>query len=143
MAQHISLPLNQVELLDDFSHYTRDSERSLQRQRWPSSQAGYVRAGVWERSHPLDSRPRQVWGHLCRCAAARWDPRQSHAGQKRLVLVVSEIRSQEYRISEAREECTRDEERLMGGSNSYPAVAVEKENPLRPPMGGGRGIDGN
>jgi len=58
------------------------------------------------------------------------------------VLVVSEIRSQEYRISEARAECTRDEERLVGGSDSYPAVAVEKAEPLRPPLewSGKRGI---
>ena len=50
------------------------------------------------------------------------------------MLVVSEIRSQEYRISEARAECTRDEERLVGGSDSYPAVAVEKADPLRSPL---------
>ena len=29
----------------------------------------------------------------CQCASARWDPRQSHAGQKRLLLVVSKIRA--------------------------------------------------
>jgi hypothetical protein len=45
------------------------------------------------------------------------------------VLMVSEVRAQEYRISEARAECTRDEERLMGGSDAYPAVAVEKADP--------------
>jgi hypothetical protein len=50
------------------------------------------------------------------------------------VLVVSETRSQEYRISEARAECTRDEARLVGGSDSDPAVAVEKADPLRPPI---------
>jgi hypothetical protein len=55
------------------------------------------------------------------------------------VLVVSEIRSQEYGISEARAECTGDEERLVDGSDAYPAVAVERENPFRPPMGGAEG----
>jgi len=29
----------------------------------------------------------------CQCASARWDLRQSHAGQKRLLLVVSKIRA--------------------------------------------------
>jgi hypothetical protein len=33
MAQHISVPLSQVETSEDSSHYTRDPERSLQRQR--------------------------------------------------------------------------------------------------------------
>jgi hypothetical protein len=58
------------------------------------------------------------------------------------VLVVSETRSQEYRISEARAECTRDEARFVGGSDSDPAVAVEKADPLRPPLerSGKRGI---
>jgi micrococcal nuclease len=32
---------------------------------------------------------------------------------------------------------------LWVGPTHIPAVAVEKENPLRRPMGGGRGIDGN
>ncbi|MEP6934674.1 MAG: hypothetical protein ABI988_12140 [Nitrospirota bacterium] len=31
--QNISVPLNQVEVADDFSHYTRDPERPVQRQR--------------------------------------------------------------------------------------------------------------
>ena len=58
------------------------------------------------------------------------------------MLVVSEIRSQEYRINEARAECTKDEERPVGGSDSYPAVAVEKADPLGPPIewSGKRGI---
>ena len=30
MKQHISLPLSQVEVSEDFSHYTRDPERPLQ-----------------------------------------------------------------------------------------------------------------
>ncbi len=30
MKQHISIPLSQVELSEDFSHYTRDPERPLQ-----------------------------------------------------------------------------------------------------------------
>ena len=46
------------------------------------------------------------------------------------MLVVSAIRSQEYRISEAREECTRDEEGLVGGSDSNTAVAVAEESPV-------------
>ena len=50
------------------------------------------------------------------------------------MLVVLEIRSKEYGISEARAACKRDEERLVDGSDSYPAVAVEKANPVRPPM---------
>jgi carbonic anhydrase len=33
MKQHISVPLSQVEVSEDFSHYTRDPERPLQRQR--------------------------------------------------------------------------------------------------------------
>ena len=33
MAQNISVPLSQVEVSEDFSHYTRDPERLLQRQR--------------------------------------------------------------------------------------------------------------
>ena len=33
MNQHLSIPLRQVELTDDVSHYTRDPERPLQRQR--------------------------------------------------------------------------------------------------------------
>jgi hypothetical protein len=33
MTQNISVPLSQVELSEDFSHYTRDPERPLQRQR--------------------------------------------------------------------------------------------------------------
>lgn len=33
MPQHISVPLSQVEVAEDFSHYTRDPERPLQRQR--------------------------------------------------------------------------------------------------------------
>lgn len=33
MTQNISLPLSQVEVSEDFSHYTRDPERPLQRQR--------------------------------------------------------------------------------------------------------------
>lgn len=33
MMQHISAPLSQVELSEDFLHYTRDPERPLQRQR--------------------------------------------------------------------------------------------------------------
>jgi hypothetical protein len=33
MKQHISVPLSQVEVSDDFSHYTRDPERPLQRHR--------------------------------------------------------------------------------------------------------------
>jgi hypothetical protein len=33
MAQQISVPLRQVEVSEDSSHYTRDPERPLQRQR--------------------------------------------------------------------------------------------------------------
>jgi hypothetical protein len=33
IKQHISVPLSQVELSEDPSHYTRDPERPLQRQR--------------------------------------------------------------------------------------------------------------
>jgi hypothetical protein len=33
MKQHISLPLSQVEVSEDFSHYTRDPERPLQTSR--------------------------------------------------------------------------------------------------------------
>jgi hypothetical protein len=33
MPQHISVPLSQVEVSEDFSHYTRDPDRPLQRQR--------------------------------------------------------------------------------------------------------------
>ena len=33
MKQHISIPLSQVEVSEDFSHYTRDPERPLQRHR--------------------------------------------------------------------------------------------------------------
>ncbi len=33
MKQHLSLPLSQLELTEDFSHYTRDPERSLQPRR--------------------------------------------------------------------------------------------------------------
>lgn len=33
MTQHLSVPLSQVEVTEDFSHYTRNSERPLQRQR--------------------------------------------------------------------------------------------------------------
>ena len=33
LAQHISVPLSQVGVSEDFSHYTRDPERPLQRQR--------------------------------------------------------------------------------------------------------------
>jgi hypothetical protein len=33
MQQKISVPLSQVEVSEDFSHYTRDPERPLQRQR--------------------------------------------------------------------------------------------------------------
>jgi len=71
--------------------------------------------------------------HPCCCAPAGWEQPQSHAGQNRLVLVVSEIRSQEYRIREARAECTREAARLVGESDAYTGVAVEKENPVRPP----------
>ncbi|PJA79807.1 MAG: hypothetical protein CO149_01625 [Nitrospirae bacterium CG_4_9_14_3_um_filter_51_5] len=30
MKQHLSIPLSQVEMSEDFSHYTRDPERPLQ-----------------------------------------------------------------------------------------------------------------
>jgi hypothetical protein len=33
MSQDISVPLSSVEVVEDFSHYTRDPERPLQRQR--------------------------------------------------------------------------------------------------------------
>jgi hypothetical protein len=33
LTQDISVPLSQVEVAEDFSHYTRDPERPLQRQR--------------------------------------------------------------------------------------------------------------
>ena len=33
MTQRTSFPLSQIEVSDDFSHYTRDPERPLQRQR--------------------------------------------------------------------------------------------------------------
>ncbi len=33
MKQHLSLPLSQVEVAEDFSHYTRDPERPLQASR--------------------------------------------------------------------------------------------------------------
>ena len=33
LRQHISIPLSQVEVAEDFSHYTRDPERPLQRKR--------------------------------------------------------------------------------------------------------------
>jgi hypothetical protein len=33
MDQHISVPLSQVEVSEDFSHYTRDPARPLQRHR--------------------------------------------------------------------------------------------------------------
>ncbi len=33
LRQRISVPLSQVEVAEDFSHYTRDPERPLQRQR--------------------------------------------------------------------------------------------------------------
>ena len=33
MTQHLSGPLSQVEVTEDFSHYTRNPERPLQRQR--------------------------------------------------------------------------------------------------------------
>jgi hypothetical protein len=36
-------------------------------------------------------RRRQVLAHHCRCAAARWNQPQSRTGQRRLVLVVSEV----------------------------------------------------
>ena len=33
MKQHLSFPLSQVEVSEDFSHYTRDPERPLQQSR--------------------------------------------------------------------------------------------------------------
>ncbi len=33
MGQHLSIPLSQVEVSEDFSHYTRDPDRPLQQQR--------------------------------------------------------------------------------------------------------------
>jgi hypothetical protein len=33
MTQHISVPLNQTQVSEDLSHYTRNPERPLQRQR--------------------------------------------------------------------------------------------------------------
>lgn len=33
MFQHLSIPLSQIEVTEDLSHYTRDPERPLQRQR--------------------------------------------------------------------------------------------------------------
>ena len=33
LPQHISVPLRQVEVSEDFSHYTRDPDRPLRRQR--------------------------------------------------------------------------------------------------------------
>jgi formylmethanofuran dehydrogenase subunit E-like metal-binding protein len=33
LTQHISVPLSHVDVTEDFSHYTRDPERPLQRQR--------------------------------------------------------------------------------------------------------------
>jgi len=33
MTQQIAVPLSQIEVAEDFSHYTRDPERPLQRQR--------------------------------------------------------------------------------------------------------------
>jgi len=33
LKQHISVPLSQVEVSEDFSHYTRDPDRPLQHQR--------------------------------------------------------------------------------------------------------------
>ena len=33
MTQHISVPLNQTQVSEDLSHYTRDPERPLQQQR--------------------------------------------------------------------------------------------------------------
>ena len=62
------------------------------------------------------------------------------------MLVVSEMRSQESRIREARKERTRGEERLVGCSDSGPAMGMAKENQLRQPMEwiapdvGGRGF---
>jgi len=58
------------------------------------------------------------------------------------VLVVSKICARGNGAGRVREERTRDEERLVGGSDSYPAVAVEKADPLRPPRewSGKRGI---
>jgi hypothetical protein len=49
------------------------------------------------------------------------------------MLVVLEIRSQEYRTREAREARTRGEARLMGESDSCPPVGVAEANPVRPP----------
>ena len=58
-----------------------------------------------ERSHPPDSRPRQVQAHPCRCASVRWHPRQPHTGQRQLVLVVSEICAGRYGAGRTRASC--------------------------------------
>lgn len=50
-----------------------------------------LRLGLWQRSHPSDSRQGQVQAHFCRCALAGWNERQSRTGLRGLGLVVPEV----------------------------------------------------
>ena len=53
------------------------------------SAAGRLSFSLWQRGHTPDLPHRQVRAHPCRCDSARWHQRQSRAGQRGLVLVVS------------------------------------------------------
>ena len=59
-------------------------------------------------------RYRQVRAHPCRCLPARWDEHQSRTGQRRLVLVVSEVCPSRCRTGAPRKRSTRSKERIVG-----------------------------
>ena len=75
----------------------------------------------------------KYWTHPCRCASARWNSRQSHAGQRRLVLVVSEY-APGNTVLEGLEKEAREAKKGLWVDQSNAAVGVAEEKPLSEPI---------
>jgi len=99
---------------------------------WHPSEAGGVRVSLQERCPPPDPRAGQVWADAGWRVLTRWHSRQPCAGQRRLVLVVSEVCARGYRAGRAREGRTRSEERPVGWSAAGAAVGGFKQAPRLP-----------
>jgi hypothetical protein len=76
--------------------------------------------------------PEKGTRHNCRRAPTRWHQRQSHAGSRQLVLMVSEVCTKGYHTGAARAVGARGQERFVGGSAAGAALGVATVTSSRP-----------
>lgn len=70
----------------------------------------------------------------CRRAAVGWHERQLHAGQRRLVLVVSKVRAGEQKTRKSQERSARRQERLVDRTKPHAAVGVAETETVNSPQ---------